>query len=277
MNYCGWAGCGIPLTYKGRGRPPEYCPEHAEANTKRLNKARPGGGHERKSYPPCCLDAQAAKVRAYGMRVIRYQDWRKGPLYELYKRVVRVGSALVKAANVRVCGQHQQWRAFYRLGRGQFLAVEAELRAEDNSDQLAEIWASERFRITASNPDGYFTPDPSMQIEVPSGGVGWDGIPLPSAKSGYDAQREAETRQYLALAPNGQSKVSADRGEANEPDPLIAYWRDRCAEGRRWHKEEAFRYPPEMNRGAGWCAKLIPIDRGTYPLSNPAEPITRTG
>jgi len=46
-------------------------------------------------------------------------------------------------------------------------------------------------------------------------------------------------------------------GPAVDPDqPLdIGYWRDKCAERRRWHKTEAFRYPPEMNRGGGWCAK----------------------
>jgi hypothetical protein len=237
------AGLYRPSRLQRPGRPPEYCPEHARASRKRSDKARPGGGHTRKSYPPCCLDAQAAKVRASGTGTIRYQDWRKGPLYELYTRVVRVGSAHVKAANVRVCDQHQKWHAFRRLSRGEFLDVEAELREEKNDPQgLAEVWASERFRITASNPDGYMPPDPSLQIEVPSWGVGRDEIPFPSTKSGYDAEAEAETRRYLALAPNGKKRTADSTITAPAPVRDFGYWRDKCAEGRRWHKTEPFRY-----------------------------------
>ena len=227
------------MPYGGRGRPPEYCPEHARANTRRLNKARPGGGHKRKSYPLCCLDAQAAKVRAYK------------------------GGRLVKTANVRVCEQHQQWRAWYRLD----MTEEADKRAEANDDDLAEVIRSHRFRLTFDHPDGYFIPDPEIQVEVPVDDIGWEDIPMPSAISGYDAKVERMTRRYLAAAP--LMFVPAKVPGENEPLPPLGIgdWRDRCAEGRRWHKTEAFRYSPEMNRGGGWCAKLISYYEGYKPLS----------
>ena len=100
MNYCGWAGCGIPLAYKGRGRPPEYCPEHAAESKRRADNARPDYGRIRKRYPQCCLDAKAAGVRAYGSETISYPayaNWREVPpdapfrYFVSYTRVVKVG------------------------------------------------------------------------------------------------------------------------------------------------------------------------------------------
>jgi hypothetical protein len=262
LDQCKWPGCLVPLVYGGRGRPPEYCAEHAQASKRALDKARPDYGRTRKRYDACCLDAQAAKVRAYGTQVIRYQDWAEEPRYELYTAVVRVGSAHVKTAKVRVCMQHSQWRAFYRLERLGDMADDSEARAEVNDPQLTEVKLSGRFRLRMGRPDDYLVPDPSMQIEVPSSGVGWDGIWKPAVKSGYDAKLEAETRRHLALAPAEQKPWFEPTIAEPEPDPLIGYWRDKCAEGRRWHKTDRFRYAPEMNRGAGWCAKLIPIGRG---------------
>jgi hypothetical protein len=222
MERCSWAGCGIPVTYSGRGRPPKYCPDHAKASKQRSDKARPGSGHARKRYPQCCLDAQAARVR------------------------------------VRTCAQHQQWRAFYGRSRKGYQTQSSELRAEDNDPSwLGEIWQSQAYRITVNHPDDYLVPDPGMEIEVPAETCKWCGAWLPPAKSGYDAELETMTRRYLALAPNGKERD--DDVTIIEPDPPdIGYWQKKCADGRRRHKSDAFRYPPEMNRGAGWCAKLIP-------------------
>jgi hypothetical protein len=243
MSICNWPGCLVPLVYGGRGRPPEYCPEHAAASKQALDKARPGGGRTRKRYDGCCLDAQAAKVRAYGTRTIRYQDWREGPLYEPYTAVVRVGSAHVKSANVRVCAQHQQYRAWYGRSRKRSLAQASERRAERNDPALTEVKTSGRFRLTMGRPDDFIVPTRRAEL-TPAG-----------AKVGYDAKLEAMAREWLAWAPNGQKRH--DVVTIAEPEPLydIGYWRDKCADGRRWHKTEAFRYSPEMNRGAGWCAK----------------------
>ena len=226
---CNWNGCGISLVYSGRGRPPEYCPEHAKASRKRTDKGRPDR-RSRKQYPQCCLDAQAAKVRAYK------------------------GGARVKAANVRTCAQHQQWRAWYGRDRRGFLAERAEEIAEESNLQVVEYKLTGAFRLSMHHPDNYFIPDPPLGIEWPSPRLGWDDIPIPAVKSGYDAEVEAMTRRYLLLSPKRQAHAKSDT--ANEPAaPLdLGYWRDKCAERRRWHTSEAFRYPPEVNRGAGWCA-----------------------
>src|SRR6266566_697951 len=227
MTACQYPGCLVELPPRiGRGGRFKRCPEHAKARKREQDKARPKGGRIRKTYPQCCLDAQAAKVRAYK------------------------GGTAVKAANVRKCAQHRDWRIWYRLD----LAEEAEKSAEDNDDDLADIVWSQRFRITPNHPDNYLIPDPEMQVEVPVEGIGWDDIPLPSAISGYDVKAERMTRRYLALAPDRQAK-KAVAPNTPEPSSDLGYWRDKCAEGRKWHKTDAFLYPPEMNRGAGWCAK----------------------
>jgi hypothetical protein len=101
---CSWDGCGTPVAYSGRGRPPKYCPEHASASKRRADRAPPDYGRVRKRYLQCCLDAQAAKVRAYK------------------------GGALVKPTKVRACAQHQQWQAFYGRTRTRFLVQSSELR-----------------------------------------------------------------------------------------------------------------------------------------------------
>jgi hypothetical protein len=75
VSNCNWSGCLVPLAYGGRGRPPEYCPEHAGASKQALDKARPDYGRARKRYDGCCLDAHAAGVRSYGAQTVRYQDW----------------------------------------------------------------------------------------------------------------------------------------------------------------------------------------------------------
>lgn len=240
MDLCKWPGCLVPLVYSGRGRPPEYCPEHAKASRKRTDKARPDR-RTRKHYDGCCLDAQAAKVRAYGVRVIRYQDW-DSRLYELYTVVARVGSALVKAASVRVCGQHQQYRAWYGRSRKRDLAQASERRAERNDPGLTEVKTSGGFRLTMGHPDDFIVP--TRRAELTPAGV----------KVGYDARLEAMAREWLAWAPNVHERH--DGLAITEAEPLydLGYWRDKCADGRRRHKTEGFRYSPEMNRGAGWCA-----------------------
>lgn len=152
------------------------------------------------------------------------------------------GGAQVKAANVRTCAQHQQYRAWYGRTRRRLLAQQSEARAERNDPQLTEVKTSKAFRLTMNNPDDFIVPTQRAE-RTPAG-----------AKVGYDAKLEAMARQYLAFAPD--LRRPADRIVA-EPEPLynIGYWREKCAEGRRWHKREVFGYPPEMNRGAGWCAK----------------------
>src|SRR6266852_5776802 len=112
MERCSWDGCQTPITYGGQGARRKYCPEHSKASKKRSDKRRPDSGHTRKLYPRCCLDAHAAGVRTYGAKTIRYQGW-DSKLYQPYTVVARVGAAYVKSANVRVCPQHTQWRAFY--------------------------------------------------------------------------------------------------------------------------------------------------------------------
>ena len=77
----------------------------------------------------------------------------------------------------------------------------------------------------------------------------------PGVKSGLDAKQEAETRRYLALAPDKEKPWYEPSIAEPEPPSDLGYWRDKCAEGRRWHKNKEFRYAPEMNRGGEWCAK----------------------
>lgn len=226
---CSWEGCETAVIYSGRGRPPKYCPEHAKASKQRSDKRRPDSGHTRKRYPQCCLDAHAAGVRTYG------------------------ASARVRSASVRTCQQHQQWRAFYGRGRHQFQAQQSEARAERNNPQLVEIKTSKAFRLTMGKPDDYI---------VPTQRVKWTDA---KAKVGYDKELEEIARKWLASAPNGRERDDITITEPDPPD--IGYWRKKCADGRRWHKSDAFRYPPEMNRGAGWCAKLIPLSGGIYSLS----------
>jgi hypothetical protein len=236
MEQCSWPGCGIPVTYSGRGRPPKYCPDHAKASKQRSDKRRPDSGHARKRYPQCCLDAQAARVRTYG------------------------GGAHVKPASVRTCAQHQQWRAFYGRGRERFIAQQSEARAERNNPQLVEVKTSKAFRLTMGNPDDYIVTTRTV-VRTSAG-----------AKVGYDAELEAMARQWLASAPNGRERDD-DVAIIETCPPDIGYWQEKCANGRRWHKSDAFRYPPEMNRGAGWCAKLIPLSGGIYSLSHFPHPI----
>lgn len=182
-------------------------------------------------------------MRASGTETIRYQDWRDGPFYELYICVVRVGSAHIKAANVRVCMQMSQWRAGDYRARMRHQARKSEARAEKNDPQLTEVKLSGKFRLTMGRPDDYIVT--TRRAELTKAG----------AKLGYDAKLEAEARRYLALAPDRRERPWFEpRIDDPDPDPLIGRWRDRCAEGRRWHKTEAFRYPAEMNRGGGWCA-----------------------
>jgi hypothetical protein len=185
VNNCQWAGCRTPIAYSGRGRPPKYCPDHARASKQRADKARPDYGKTRKRYPQCCLDAQAAKVRAYGAQTVRYQDW-DSRRYELYTVVARVGGAHVKSANVRVCAQHQQWRAFYARSRKRFLAQQSEARAEKNDPQLVELKRSKAFRLTMNHPDDYIVPTQRVE-RTPAG-----------AKVGYDAELERKTMAWLA-------------------------------------------------------------------------------
>ena len=183
---CQWSGCLVPLVYNGRGQPPKYCPEHAKESKLALDRARPDYGKTRKRYPQCCVDAQTAGVRAYGSETIRYQDWRETPFYELYIRTVRVGSAHIKSANVRVCAQHSQWRAFHRQSRLQLLVEKSEARGEKNDPLLYEIKESGAFRLTLKNPNDYMVRD--NPLELTKAGV----------KVGYDADLERETRAWLA-------------------------------------------------------------------------------
>ena len=197
MNYCGWAGCGIPLVYNGRGRPPKYCPEHAAESKRRADNARPDYGRIRKRYSQCCLDAKAAGVRTSGTKTIRVHNCWNHYLGKFYTRVARVGSAHIKSANVRTCEQHRQWQTYYTLSRKRDLARQSEARAEKNDSELVEIKESGRFRLTMGNPDDYYVPDPRMVIEQPSPGLGWFGIPIPAVKSGYDVEIERKTRDFL--------------------------------------------------------------------------------
>ena len=189
---------------KGRGARRQYCPEHSKERKRDKDRARPKGGHVPKDYYQCCLDAKAANPRR------------------------------------RICDQHKQWRAWYRLD----LAEGTEQRAEDNDDNLADIVWSQRFRLTFNHPDDYLIPDPELE---------WT---LAGVKSGYDAKGERQARGYLAAAPDRERKAAS----ANMPKPQdVGYWQKVCAERRRWHKSKEFRYPPQMNRGDGWLRELEPI------------------
>ena len=177
-------------------------------------------------------------MRASGVEVIRYPDWLEAPFYEIYECVARVGSAHIKAANVRVCSQCQQWRAADRRNRLRYKARQSEARAEKNDPQLTEVKLSGKFRLTMGKPDDYIVTTRRAEL-TPA-----------CAKVGYDAGIEAKARRYLALAPDTEKRPWFQPEIADPELPAdLGYWRDKCAEGRRWHKAEAFEYPPEMNRG----------------------------
>ena len=183
---------------------------------------------------------------AYGSETISYlayANWREVPpdapfrYFVSYTRVVKVGSAHIKSANVRVCAQHKQWRAFYYRARVQALGIKSMLRGEANNPLLAEIHETGAFRTTVNHPDDYVIPD--RPAELTSAGV----------TVGYDTKIETKTRRYLASAPNREKPARDTAITETDNDPSIGYWQQKCAEGRKWHKSERFSYPYEMNRG----------------------------
>jgi hypothetical protein len=125
---CKWPGCLVPLVYSGRGRPPEYCPEHAAESKRLANKAwrdRPA-----KAMPPCCRDARLANPRR------------------------------------RICPQHQQWRRFVRDTRaaaGTRRDQEA-LGAFAGDYSPGATGADRNFRV-AANPDSWW-PREGKEINI---------------------------------------------------------------------------------------------------------------
>lgn len=206
--------CGKQLDYGGRGRPPKYCPAHAKASKRRLDRARPNGGRIRKEYPKCCRDAQAAGVEAYGREAITYQDWVTYRLVTQHWNVVYyeppIEHALVSGAHVRktkarTCAQHAQFTQQKRQSRMQALSEQAAIRDEKASLQVA-IWGdnpmpvmwtladavasdvSESYRVgNTASPDEYMPADNGLETLAGSG-----------SKSGYDAETEEQARRYLA-------------------------------------------------------------------------------
>ena len=88
MTACSYPGCLAELpSRKGRGRPGEYCPEHARARkrekdkARRINSRKPETIYEGILFP-CCI------------------DWQKSG-----------------RANRTICPQHKQWRAFRKQSR----------------------------------------------------------------------------------------------------------------------------------------------------------------
>ena len=165
---CTWTECHEKLTYCGRGRPPKYCAEHAAESKRELDRARPKGGHERKRYPQCCLDARTAEV----------DRW--------------------------VCRQHQQWAAFRRidvyhaiqrrLENGDGLSAEIEMPNGEiwveqvknyiDDDNGKEVNAG--FRLSWRSPDEYRT---------------WEEKAIYTEEGtwfGYRAKLEGMARQVLA-------------------------------------------------------------------------------
>ncbi len=73
MDECEWAGCIIPISQIGRGRPRKFCDAHAAESKRQANntwRARPAS-----AVPPCCLDARLANPRR---RIcLQHQQWRR--------------------------------------------------------------------------------------------------------------------------------------------------------------------------------------------------------
>lgn len=116
---CQEHGCNVTLEYSGHGRPRQYCPEHARENKRKLDRARPNGGHKERTtrhYPLCCQDAQKWGVVSYGGQKISYVEWDgrlgESATYEFKTTVSQVGQAHVKPAKVQKCEQHKQWKTY---------------------------------------------------------------------------------------------------------------------------------------------------------------------
>jgi hypothetical protein len=182
---CDWPGCQHKLLYSGRGRPKKYCRDHASASKKALDKARPKGGHVRKDYPQCCVQAQLAGVKTYGYHG-RY----------------------VKRAKVITCEQHREWVVFRRGAVREYWEAIRSLRdprstefipvegSDDPEDDVPE--AMKGYSLIERKSFNRPLEDPERQcISLPE-----RKRRLPASWYGYDPRLERMTREFLASARN---------------------------------------------------------------------------
>jgi len=146
--YCQWKGCNAPFEYSGRGRRPKYCDDHKKASKQQSDKNRPNSGHNRKRYPPCCIDAQRAGVKATGAQsvVIPFWDAVSDGHAKLTDPIgdipVTVKDARIVKDNGRVCQQHKSAAQMNKRSSARARIRQHEAIAERTIPGLADIKVS---------------------------------------------------------------------------------------------------------------------------------------
>ena len=123
MSACRYPGCTVELpTRKGRGRPAEYCAEHANERKRDQDKARRINSRE----------AQTIDENSYQCCV----DYRKA------------GNA-----NRRICPQHKTWRDFVRYSSVPYRSSELD------RDTIVSLIESGKGIRVSDNPDAWLPVD----------------------------------------------------------------------------------------------------------------------
>ncbi len=238
MATCGYPGCLEELPPRvGRGRSAEFCQKHAKERKRdqdkaaykrrkaaRINSDKPETIYEER-IPQCCL------------------DWRKAG-----------------RSNRRTCPQHKTWNAFIRYSRD-FYRTSIRLNGESTGqdlDTIISLFATNRGARVSADPDSWkpITREDKAQDKALADWI--DAGSLDAAETQEIYANEAAKRRYpppASTVPDGTA-ATAYIATLPYPPPDLTSWRDRCAEGRRWHKTDAFLYPPEMNRGGDWVTGI---------------------